>query len=115
MTPRAPRPTADDQPTTSVDFINDGRTFSCSVAPRRASESALWWWFRVSSEERSRYAPFRAEASDTPESVQPRIVRFYDELLERRAAPPRPYWRRGAQPGAAAAPAGEEQAAEKAG
>ena len=95
-------------------FVDGGRTFTCA-AESQPSRPDAWWWFRVSSEERSRYAPFRAEASDTPESVQPRIVRFYDELLERRAAPPRPYWRRGAQPGSAAAPAGEEQAAEKAG
>jgi hypothetical protein len=104
MTPRAPRPTADDQPTTSVDFINDGRTFSCSVAPRSASETALWWWFRVSSDG-SRYAPFLASSDDTPASIQSRIVAYYDDLLARRAAPSVPRWQR-ARP-AAAAPATE--------
>jgi hypothetical protein len=104
MTPRAPRPTADDQPTTSVDFINDGRTFSCSVAPRRASESALWWWFRVSSDAGNRYAPFLAESDDTPTSVQARIVTYYDDLLARRAAPSVPRWQR-ARPAAPATPA----------
>jgi len=95
-------------------FVDGGRTFTCA-AESQPSRPDAWWWFRVSSEERSRYAPFRAEASDTPETVQPRIVRFYDELLERRAAPPRPYWRRGSQPGAAAAaPADAPSAAQQA-
>jgi hypothetical protein len=101
MTPRAPRPTADDQPTTSVDFINDGRTFSCSVAPRRASESALWWWFRVSSDAGNRYAPFLAESDDTPTSVQARIVAYYDDLLAPRHRRRR---RRPAERGTAPAP-----------
>jgi hypothetical protein len=103
MTPRALRPT-DDQTMTSVDFIDAGRTFSCSVAPRRASESALWWWFRVSSDAQNRYAPFMAESDDTPSSIQARIVAYYDDLLARRAAPAVPRWQR-ARPAAGATPA----------
>jgi hypothetical protein len=103
MTPPAPRSTTS-QTTTSVDFIDAGRTFSCSVAPRRASESALWWWFRVSSDAANRYAPFLAESGDTPASVQARIVAYYDELLVRRAAPSVPRWQR-ARPAAPAVPA----------
>jgi len=93
MAPRTLRSTAD-QTTTSVDFIDAGRTFSCSVAPRRASDSALWWWFRVSSDAANRYAPFLAESDDTPTSVQARVVAFYDDLLARRAAPSVPRWQR---------------------
>lgn len=93
MTPRALRST-DDQTTTSVDFIDGDRKFSCSVAPRRASESALWWWFRVSSDAANRYAPFLAESDDTPTSVQARVVAYYDDLLARRAAPSVPRWQR---------------------
>ena len=102
MTSRALRSTTD-RTTTSVDFIDGGRTFSCSVAPRRASESALWWWFRVSSDAGNRYAPFLAESDDTPTSVQARIVAYYDDLLARRAAPSVPRWQR-ARPAAPATP-----------
>jgi len=102
MSSRAIRPTAD-QTTTSVDFIDGDRTFSCSVAPRRASESALWWWFRVSSDRGNRYAPFLADSDDTPSSVQARIVAYYDDLLARRAAPSVPRWQR-ARPAAPATP-----------
>jgi hypothetical protein len=93
MPPRALRPTSD-LTTTTVEFIDGGRTFSCSVAPRRASESALWWWFRVSSDMANRYAPFLAESDDTPTSVQARVVAYYDDLLARRAAPAVPRWQR---------------------
>jgi hypothetical protein len=102
MTPQAPRPVAGQ--TTSVEFVDAGRTFICSVAQRRASESALWWWFRVSSDAGNRYAPFLAESDDTPASVQARIVAYYDDLLARRAAPSVPRWQR-ARPAAPAAPA----------
>jgi hypothetical protein len=104
MTPPAPRSTTS-QTTTSVDFIDAGRTFSCSVAPRRASESALWWWFRVSSDAGNRYAPFLAESDDTPTSIQARIVAYYDDLLARRAAPSVPRWQRSRPATPAAAPA----------
>jgi hypothetical protein len=106
MTPQAPRSTIG-QTTTTVDFVDAGRTFSCSVAPRRASESALWWWFRVSSDAGNRYAPFMAGSDDTPASVQARIVTYYDELLAARAAPSVPRWQRArpAAPAAASAPA----------
>ena len=104
MPPSTQRSAIDQKTTTSVEFIDAGRTFSCSVAPRSASESALWWWFRVSSDG-SRYAPFLAANDDTPASIQARIVAYYDDLLARRAAPSVPRWQR-ARP-AAAAPATE--------
>ena len=103
MPPRAARPTTD-QTTTSVDFVDGGRTFSCSVAPRHASDSALWWWFRVSSDAGNRYAPFLAGSDDTPASVQARVVAYYDELLVRRAAPAVPRWQRGRPAAPAPAP-----------
>jgi len=104
MPPSTQRSAIDQKTTTSVEFVDAGRTFSCSVAPRSASESALWWWFRVSSDG-SRYAPFLASSDDTPASIQSRIVAYYDDLLARRAAPSVPRWQR-ARP-AAAAPATE--------
>ena len=93
MTPRTAR-AAIDQSTTNVEFVDADRRFSCSVAPRRASESALWWWFRVSTDASNRYAPFLAANDDTPMSVQERIVAYYDDLLARRAAPAVPRWQR---------------------
>ncbi len=82
------------------EFVDRGRTFTCSVEAPRATRTEAWWWFRVSTEPGPRYAPFRRAASDTREGVQSRIVAFYDGLLARRAAPVPNYWRRG-RPGAA--------------
>ena len=93
MTPRTAR-AAHGQSTSSLDFIDGDRRFSCSVAPRRASEDALWWWFRVSTDAGNRYAPFLAADDDTPTSVQARVVAYYDDLLARRAAPAVPRWQR---------------------
>ena len=91
------------------DFEYDGRKFTCTVeAPWKTSDDA-WWWFTVSNDDRHRYAPFRASKGDTRASVRERIVKYYVDLLERRAAPTPSYWRRGAPEkpavsGAAAAP-----------
>ena len=93
------------------EFVDGERTFVCSVEKAPAAGNEAWWWFTVSTDDRQRYAPFRASARDTQKSVRERIVAYYDELLARRAAPTVPYWRRGAQsgeqgkPAAAAAPA----------
>jgi hypothetical protein len=89
------------------EFVDGERTFACSVEKAPAAGNEAWWWFTVSTDDRQRYAPFRASARDTQKSVRERIVAYYDELLERRAAPTVPYWRRGAQSneqGKAAAP-----------
>jgi hypothetical protein len=75
-------------------FVDGGRTFTCEVeTPRRAGADA-WWWFRVSTEQHQRFAPFRAEAADSQADVQTRIVAYYEELLRRRAEPARPRWQR---------------------
>jgi hypothetical protein len=79
------------------EFVDGERTFSCSVEKAPAAGNEAWWWFTVSTDDRQRYAPFRATARDTQKSVRARIVAYYDELLERRAAPTVPYWRRGPQ------------------
>ena len=75
-------------------FENDGRTFTCQVDALRRSCTEAWWWFRVSSDDRQRYAPFRAVASDTRDDVRARIVAYYDDLLARRAEPAHSPWRR---------------------
>ncbi len=80
----------------SFEFVEGGRRFVCSAEKMRNSSPEKWWWFRVSTEEQSRYAPFRAEEGDTQSSVKARVVAYYDDLLVRRAAPPVNRWQRGA-------------------
>lgn len=45
------------------------------------------------SEDNHRYAPFRAEATDTQRSVEARVVAYYDNLMERRGQPSHHAWR----------------------
>jgi len=77
------------------DFVDNDRRFTCRVEKAGSTRDA-WWWFAVSAAkaDRHRYAPFRAEAGDTRASVQTAIVKFYDDLLARRAQPVASYWRR---------------------
>jgi hypothetical protein len=75
-------------------FVDRDRTFRCHVAPVHARSTDAWWWFDVSTEDHQRHAPFRAEDGDTPASVQARVVAYYDNLLERRAAPVQNRWNR---------------------
>ena len=80
--------------TTDFQFEHDGRTYACRVEKTRAATPTSWWWIDVSGD-RSRYAPFRAEKSDTVDSVKNRVVAYYDALLVTRAEPPRGWWTRG--------------------
>jgi hypothetical protein len=75
-------------------FVDHDRTFRCHVAPVHARSTDAWWWFDVSTEDHQRHAPFRAEDGDTPASVQARVVAYYNNLLERRAAPVQNRWNR---------------------
>jgi len=70
----------------AFDFEDGGRMYTCSVEQARATRTEAWWWFGVSGD-RQRYAPFRAGADDTQDSVRWRIVSFYGDLLTRRAMP----------------------------
>ena len=90
----------------SFEFVDSGgRKFVCSAEQMRKASPEKWWWFRVSTDEQNRYAPFRAQDGDTQPSVQARVVAYYDELLVRRAAPPVNRWQRGAPKPAADAAA----------
>jgi hypothetical protein len=95
------------------DFTDGDRTFSCTVEGAHAAPRGAWWWFRVSTDDRHRYAPFQASPKDTRASVSSRVVAYYDDLMTRRAAPAASYWRRGApqKPAVAGAPAAEPAAA----
>jgi murein DD-endopeptidase MepM/ murein hydrolase activator NlpD len=91
---------------TSFSFIENERTYTCIREGLRGAQDDPWWWFSVSSDDRHRYAPFRAEPGDTEASVRPRVVAYYEDLLVRRAAPAEPRWRgRGNQGNKAATPA----------
>jgi hypothetical protein len=70
--------------TTGVfDFVENGRTYKCRVEPLTRGRAGDWWWFGVSGDD-SRYAPFPAAAQDTPDSVRPRVVAYYEERIARR-------------------------------
>src|SRR5256885_8264240 len=57
----------------------------------------------------SRYAPFEASATDTRQSVQTRIIAYYEQLLAIKARPAyqKPAWKKPERP--AAAPRSEER------
>ncbi|WP_373059497.1 hypothetical protein [Gemmatimonas sp.] len=88
-------------------FVDRGRTFQCRVAASRVTGPDPWWWFEISTEQHQRHAPFRADPDDTLDVVQQRMVAYYDNLLERRAAPVVKKWSRPA-PQATAVAGGEE-------
>jgi hypothetical protein len=88
-------------------FVDRGRTFQCRVAASRVTGPDPWWWFEVSTEQHQRHAPFRADPGETLDVVQQRMVAYYDNLLERRAAPVVKKWSRPA-PQAAAASTGDD-------
>ena len=90
----------------TFEFEDAGRKFECSAERMRKTSPETWWWFRVSTEEQNRYAPFRTADDDTLSSVQERVVAYYNELLVRRAAPPINRRQRGA-PKPAGAPGAE--------
>lgn len=84
-------------------FVDNDRTFTCCVESARHTPAEAWWWFHVSTESHQRHAPFRAATTDTLRNVQARMVAYYDNLLERRAAPAQPRW--GRRPMVSATPA----------
>src|SRR3954462_14989404 len=91
-------------------FVDEGRTFFCTVEVPRQQGMAAWWWFRLDSSGSTRYAPFEASPTDTAKSVQKRIISYYAELLAIQARPAlqRPVWKKPGRP--AAPPSVEGQA-----
>jgi hypothetical protein len=89
-----------DNVTKDFEFIDSGRTFFCSVEVPKQAGMPPWWWFRLDTEESTRYAPFEASPNDTQQSVQARIIAYYAELLAIKARPvhQRPVWQRPARP-----------------
>jgi hypothetical protein len=87
-----------------MEFEDEGRTLTCRRASSPATPGTLWWWLSVSTESQ-RYAAFRAEATDTPANLRPRIQAYYAQLLVDRARPreirPKTWGRPAAAPAAA--------------
>jgi hypothetical protein len=97
-----------------MEFQDGDRTFTCRAETSPATPGTLWWWMSVTGES-SRYAAFRAEASDTAPTLRPRIIAYYEQLLADRARPAlfKPHWsqRRAAAKAAEAGTAGAEPTA----
>jgi hypothetical protein len=83
------------------EFVDAGRTFTCCVEAPLKSRPEKWWWFRVSTDERHRYAPFEASSGDTRAGVQKRIVAFYESVLAARLRPAATPFRRHTPPASA--------------
>ena len=79
---------------TGFAFVDGGRTYKCHVEASRQIAAEAWWWFEVSGERHQRHAPFRATDGDNAVDVQRRVVAYYENLLERRAAPAVNRWAR---------------------
>lgn len=82
--------------TKDFEFVDEGRTFYCTVEAPRHAGMPPWWWFRLDTSESTRYAPFEALPTDTKQSVQKRIIAYYAEVLAIKARPvhQRPTWQR---------------------
>lgn len=82
------------------EFVDSGRKFFCSVEVPSQKGMPPWWWFRLETGESTRYAPFEASESDTKDSVQARIVAYYEQLLAIQARPvhQRPAWKKPERP-----------------
>ena len=76
--------------------MDAGRKFFCKVEAPLHAGMPPWWWFRLDTSESTRYAPFEALPTDTKQSVQPRIVAYYEQVLAIKARPvhQRPVWRK---------------------
>jgi hypothetical protein len=64
----------------AFEFTDDGRTYSCTVEDLAGPVNESWWWFAVSGDQQ-RYAPFKAERSDTQATVKKRVLEFYTNRL----------------------------------
>ncbi len=71
----------------AFDFTDGGRRYACRVEAPRRGQADAWWWFTVTGDD-AQYAPFRAEAGDTPDSVRPRVLAYYEDRLSRRGGAP---------------------------
>ncbi|HEY0242810.1 MAG TPA: hypothetical protein VGC52_09110 [Gemmatimonadaceae bacterium] len=82
--------------TKDFEFVDQGRTFFCTLESPRHAGMRPWWWFRLDGDLTTRYAPFEQSPDDTQQSVKQRVIAYYAELLAIKARPvhPRPQWNR---------------------
>jgi hypothetical protein len=78
------------------EFVDQGRTFYCSVEVPSLAGMKPWWWFRLDTGGSTRYAPFEASPNDTEQSVKTRVIAYYAEVLAIAARPAyqRPVWQK---------------------
>ena len=69
-----------------IEFEDNGRKFTCRSASSPATPGTTWWWLDVTGETQ-RYATFRTEPTDTPQSLRTRMIAHYENLLVDRARP----------------------------
>src|SRR3954467_7387368 len=88
-----------------LEFEDNGRKLTCRKASSPATPGTNWWWLNVTGESQ-RYAAFRTEPGDTKETIVPRMLAYYTQLLVDRARPReiRARWSRPAPAGDQAAP-----------
>jgi hypothetical protein len=56
------------------------------AASSPATPGTNWWWVSITGESQ-RYAAFRTSPDDTPATLKPRVVAYYEQLLADRARP----------------------------
>ena len=78
------------------EFVDEGRKFFCTVEVPRQAGMQPWWWFRLDTNESTRYAPFEASPNDTEQSVRERIIVYYAALVATLARPAyqKPAWQK---------------------
>ncbi len=70
----------------SLEFEDDGRTYTCRAESSPATPGMVWWWISVTGESQ-RYAAFAVQPNDTERNLRPRIRAYYEQLLVNRARP----------------------------
>jgi hypothetical protein len=77
----------------TVQFDDNGRTFTCVEASSPATPGTNWWWVSISGETQ-RYAAFRTADDDTESGLRQRVIAFYAQLIADRERAPifKPHW-----------------------
>lgn len=69
-----------------LQFQDGDRTFTCQAASSPATPGTLWWWVSITGESQ-RYAAFRTQEDDEPDTLRPRILAYYAQLIADRERP----------------------------
>jgi hypothetical protein len=77
----------------TVQFDENGRTFTCIAASSPATPGTNWWWVSI-SDEKQRYGAFRTSDDDTESGLRHRVLAYYAQLIADRERAPifKPHW-----------------------